>query len=111
MIWGHTKIRGWFFSPEFHYYQKCSGRVVSYIEKYGYFYRVHVTFRGDLGMCDIEYRNPDFNEALAKAEELLEKYKDASKKEDLHNDFYCPYNREGFWQKHYNTKKRGIMHG
>jgi hypothetical protein len=97
MIWGHNQIEGWFYTDRWKYYQRCEGNVVAYIEKMIGFYRVHVTERGHLGVCDIEYRNQDFNIALLKAVELLEKYKDAEKIE-LQKDYHSPYNPKGYWQ-------------
>lgn len=103
MIWGHTEIAGWFFSKKWNYYQKRNKNVSSYIEKYMGFYRVHVTRAGELGICDIEYRAESFDVALIKAEELLEKYKEATK-EGIQQDYYSPHNPEGYWQTVY-TKR------
>ena len=104
MILGKTQIDGWFFTDTWNYYQRCEGNVVAYIEEMTGFYRLHVTIRGNLGVCDIEYRNESFVLSLQKAHELLEKYKDAEK-EDLEKDFYSPWNPEGFWQKVYPVLK------
>lgn len=100
MIWGYTEIDEWFFTKQWNYYQRCEGNVVAYIEKMIGFYRVHVTERGDLGACDIEYRNEDFDDVFEFAEEYLVKYKNATKK-DLWKDFYSPNNPEGYWVKIY----------
>ena len=96
MNWGITEIDGWFYTPKWRYYQRCEGNVVAYIEKMVGFYRLHVTWKGQLGMCDIEYWNEDFDLALNKAVKLLDKYKD-SEKEDLWNNFFSPHNLNGFW--------------
>lgn len=101
MIWGLTEIDGWFYTKKWNYYQRCEGHVVSYIENMIGFYRVHVTYRGQLGLCDIEYRNRDFDQALEKAMELLEKYKDIEDKKELHTDYYSPHNPKGYWQTEY----------
>jgi hypothetical protein len=103
MIWGYTQLDGWFYTEKWGYYQRCEGNMVAYIEKMYGFYRVHVTKRGHLGVCDIEYRNEDFNIALEKAMELLDKYKDAEK-EDLSNDYYSPWNPKGYWQTVYHKR-------
>lgn len=100
--WGYTEIDGWFYTKQWNYYQRCEGRVVAYIELYYGYYRVHVTFRGQLGMCDIEYRNEDLYMALSKAMELLHKYKDSNDKYELHSDYYSPHNPKGYWQTIYN---------
>jgi hypothetical protein len=103
MIWGITEVEGWFFSHRWNYYQQRKKNVSSYIEKYFGFYRVHVTYAGALGLCDIEYRNEDFETARMKAEELLEKYQEATK-EEIQNDYYSPHNPEGYWQTVYNKR-------
>lgn len=99
MIWGYTEVEGWFYTNKWNYYQRCEGNVVAYIERMFGFYRVHVTYRGVLSMCDIEYRTEgmNFEDAKTKALELLDKYKDASNKQDLWNDYYSPYNPVGHW--------------
>jgi hypothetical protein len=107
MIWGYSKLDGWHYAEKWGYYQRTEGRVVAYIERYFGFYRVHVTTRGNLGVCDIEYRNEDFDVALKKALELLDKYKN-SEKSDLHKDYYSPNNIEGYWHVEYpNRYKNG----
>ncbi|MEC0276834.1 hypothetical protein [Peribacillus frigoritolerans] len=101
MIWGYTELEGWHYAKKWGYYQRCEGPVVAYIERMLSFYRVHVTWRGQLGMCDIEYRNESFDGAKEKALELLAKYKDAADKADLHKDYFSPFNSEGYWQTVY----------
>lgn len=105
MIWGHTEIEGWFFTNKWRYYQKRLGMASSYVEMYYGYYRVHVTFSGQLGMCDIEYRSESLSQAFEKAEELLEKYKDKEKHE-FWTDYYSPHNPEGYWQKEYKKGER-----
>ncbi|PGO60632.1 hypothetical protein [Priestia megaterium] len=101
MIWGYTKVDGWFFTTKWNYYQKRVGMASSYVERMIGFYRVHVTYSGVLSICDIEYRTEDFGEAFKKAEELLEKYKNAKDKSELQADYYSPFNPEGYWQTEY----------
>lgn len=101
MIWGITEVEGWFFTTKWNYYQKRVGNASSYVEKMLTYYRVHVTFSGPLGFCDIEYRSQDINEAFSKAEELLDKYKDAKEKTELHKDYWSPHNPRGYWQTEY----------
>lgn len=102
MIWGITEIDGWFYVDRWGYYQRCEGRVVSYIERMYGFYRVHVTWRGELGFCDIEYRDESFDRALAKAAKLLATYNKSTDKKDLHKDYFSPHNPDGYWQTVYN---------
>jgi len=103
LIWGEG-IDGWFYTKKWMYYQRCEGKVVSYIERMIGFYRVHITFRGELGICDIEFRHEEFDQAMEKAMELLDKYKDAEIKTELQKDYYSPHNPEGYWQTIYYKK-------
>lgn len=101
MIWGRTQREGWFFTPTFHYYQQRKGKASSYVEQMIGFYRVHVTYSGPLGMCDIEIRKDTPEEAFAIAEEYLAKYQHAQTKQELWGDYYSPHNPEGYWQTVY----------
>lgn len=103
MFWGFSEVDGWYYTEKWNYYQRCEGNVVAYIEKMFGFYRVHVTTRGQLGMCDIEFRNESFNIAHDMAMQLLEKYKDKNK-DDLWGDYYSPHNPNGYWQIIYYKK-------
>lgn len=97
MLWGFEKVDGWFFSKTFNYYQKTNGRAVSYVQRYKGFYCLQVYERGHLGICDIEYRTEDFQEAINKGLEFLETYKDRTK-EDMAKDYWSPHNPSGYWQ-------------
>jgi hypothetical protein len=106
VIWGLTEIGGWHFASRFSYYQRCEGRVVSYIERMMGFYRVHVTWRGRLGYCDIEYRAEKFDDALQQAQKFLDMYNKATEQEELWKDYWSPHNIKGYWQtKYYKGEK------
>lgn len=100
-MWGYFEVENWFFSKKWNYYQRRRGMASSYVEQMIGFYRVHVTFSGQLGMCDIEYRSESLSHAFEKAEELLEQYKDAKEKSELWNDYYSPHNPKGYWHTEY----------
>jgi hypothetical protein len=106
MMWGYDQVEGWFFSKKWNYYQNRKGNVSSYVENYIGFYRIHVTYSGALGMCDIELRRDTPKEAFAIAEEYLEKYKDTKEKRELWQDYYSPHNPEGYWEKEYKRDER-----
>lgn len=101
MLWGIDQVDGWFFTNKWNYYQNRKGMASSYVEKMIGFYRVHVTYSGPLSMCDIEIRKDTPEEAFKVANEYLEKYKNATDKRELWNDYYSPHNPEGFWQTIY----------
>lgn len=106
LIWGFTQVDGWFFSKRWNYYQNRRGNASSYVEQMIGFYRVHVTFSGQLGVCDIEYRTESSSQAFEMAETLLDKYKDAKDRYELWKDYWSPNNPEGYWQTEY-YKDRG----
>jgi hypothetical protein len=103
VLWGYDEVDGWFFSNKWNYYQKRKGMASSYIEAMFGFYRVHVTYSGGLGMCDIEYRDKSPQKAFKMAESLLDKYKDKEKHE-FWNDYWSPHNPNGYWQKEYRNE-------
>lgn len=100
VLWGIEEVNGWHFSQKWNYYQKTKGRAVAYIQRYIGFYCLQVYERGALGICDIEYRTENFQEAVDKALEFLETYQDKNKT-DMAKDYWSPYNKEGFWQTEY----------
>ncbi len=77
------------FSQKWNYYQKTEGRAVAYVQRYIGFYCLQVYERGQLGVCDIEYRTENFQEAVDKALEFLEVYKDKNK-HDMAKDYWSP---------------------
>lgn len=99
-MFGIEKVEGWFFSDTFRYYQQTRGRAVAYVSKYIGFYCLQVYERGQLTMCDIEYRTGTFEEAIQKGEQFLDKYQDKERK-DMWTDHYSPHNRVGYWQTEY----------
>lgn len=101
IIFGLTVVDGWFFSKRMNYYQNRKGMASSYIERMIGFYRVHVTFSGPLGMCDIEIRKDTLEESFTIANKYLEKYKGAKRKEELWEDYYSPHNPKGYWTVEY----------
>lgn len=104
MIWGLDQVDGWFFTNKWFYYQQRRGMASSYVEKMMGFYRVHVTYSGALGMCDIEIRKETPEEAFKIAEEYLDKYKDAKVKSELWEDYYSPHNPKGYWHTEYKRR-------
>ena len=93
------------------YYQKTNGRVVCYISiRLFDGYNLQLYKRGELGICDIEYRSKDLNELVALAEEWLVTYQDGNL-EDIHNHHYSPHNHEGYWVKEYPYRNERSMEG
>lgn len=100
ILWGFEQVDGWHFSQKWNYYQRTEGRAVAYIQRYIGFYCLQVYERGLLGVCDIEYRTEDFQEAVDKALEFLDKYKDKDSSE-MAKDYWSPHNKQGYWQVDY----------
>ncbi|MGA4519247.1 hypothetical protein ACPA0F_18475 [Solibacillus silvestris] len=101
MIWGVTKIPEWHYAEKWGYYQKTNGRVVCYIQRKlmtGYIMQLYK--RGQMGICDIEYRSEDLNELLQLADEWLLQYQDGNL-EEIHQHYYSPHNNAGYWVVEY----------
>ncbi|WP_341323337.1 hypothetical protein NSQ62_07655 [Solibacillus sp. FSL H8-0523] len=100
-IWSITEIPGWHYAEKWMYYQKTNGRVVCYISQRlfdGYILQLYK--RGEMFICDIEYRSHDLHELLTLADEWLETYKDGNL-EAIHSHYYSPHNPQGYWEIEY----------
>lgn len=99
ILWGFEQVDGWHFFTEVELLSE--GRAVACVQQYIGFYCLQVYERGFLGICDIEYHTENFQEAVDKALEFLEKYKDKDSNE-MAKDYWSPHNKEGYWQNRYN---------
>jgi hypothetical protein len=95
-------VDGWFFSPEFRYYQKVNGQAVVYLERMMYHYRLLLYKKGgEMGYCTLEARI-ESQYGPMKLFDLggrwLENYKEWDD-EKLFDDKYHIGNPNGTWGK------------
>lgn len=89
---------GWHFAEKWMLLQKTNGRVYTYVQKRLFDgFVVQMYQRGHTGICELEYRCQDLNEAIEKGESWLQKFQEG-KVEAIRSDLYSPHNPEGVWR-------------
>ena len=90
---------GWFYN-NFDVIQKTHGRVYCYIQAYFGFYCLQLYVRGNVSICDLEFRDENLDLLFTKADEWLTTYEDGNLK-NIYADWWSPKNPKGYWNTVY----------